>query len=246
MKINISQVFLSPDKEDLPIFFKRASSSIKKYFFDHEYEMYNNESLYQFIKDNYSTEVVNAYDKLQPLAYKADLGRYCLLYKKGGWYFDISIECLRNYNPNKDTDFLCFRDEQRHSRTSWAVCNGIFWAKERNKILSNCIDKILENCKSNWYGRTPLCPTGPALFGESIVLENRGQNILFGDLVRPRIPFTRKNIPLLRKIFKSKFYLPNGKSFALLKPAKGGDLQSLGLKNSKNYNEYWHSKKVDN
>ena len=246
MRLNISQIFLTHRSEKIPRFLEKTTSSIRKNFPDHQISIYNNETLYKFIKDNYGEEVGSAYKKLNPLAYKADLGRYCLLYQKGGWYFDIAIECLKKYTIKKETDFLCFRDEQRHSKTSWAVCNGIFWSIEKNKIIERCIEKILENCNSNWYGRTPLCPTGPSLFGESIAQENRNQNILFGDLIRPNIPFTRKNIPLFKKIFKSKFYLPNGEPFALLKPSKGGDLKSIGVRAGDNYNEYWHSKKVYN
>tara|TARA_Y100001968_G_C19319340_1_gene698396 strand:- start:112 stop:858 length:747 start_codon:yes stop_codon:yes gene_type:complete len=246
MESNISQIFLTQVSQELPKFLKRTTSSIKKYFNDHKITIYTNDSLYSFIKDNYDKEVITAYEKLNPLAYKADLGRYCLLYLKGGWYFDIAIECLKGYTIKKDTDLLCFRDEQRHSKTSWAVCNGLFWTKKKNKIMSRCIEKIIENCKSNWYGRTPLCPTGPSLLGESIVFENRKQNILFGDLIRPNIPFTRKNFPFFRKIFKAKFYLPNSESFALLKPARGGNLTSIGVKSSNNYNDYWHSQTVYN
>ena len=38
--------------------------------------------------------------------------------------------------------------------------------------------------------------------------------------------------------------MPNNKAFALVKPAPGGDLKSLGVLGSNNYNEYWHSKSV--
>lgn len=246
MKSNISQIFLTHGKEKIPKFLIKTTSSIKKHFIDHQTTIYNNDSLHEFIKDHFGKEVSYAYENINPLAYKADLGRYCLIYQRGGWYFDIAIECLKKYSMRTETDFLCFRDEQRHSKTSWAVCNGIFWSKKKNKILETCIERILINYKVRWYGRTPLCPTGPALFGESIVLENRMQNILFGDLVRPNIPFTRKNIPIFKKFFKSKFYLPNGETFALLKPSKGGDLKSLGVQGADNYNDFWHSKKIYN
>tara|TARA_Y100001968_G_scaffold333308_1_gene395390 strand:+ start:1726 stop:2469 length:744 start_codon:yes stop_codon:yes gene_type:complete len=244
MNKNISQIFLTHESQELPKFIQQACSSIKNKFKDHNIVIYNNDSLYQFIDENYDQEILNVYKKIIPLAYKADLGRYCLLYKLGGWYFDIAIKCLRSLDVKKGTDLICFRDEQRHSKTSWAVCNGIFWAKKENKILSTCIDQILKNYKSKWYGRTPLCPTGPALFGEAIAKENRSQNIIFGDLVRPNIPFTRKNIPYLRKIFQSKFYLNNGTAFALVKPTEGGDLTTLGVKGSDNYNKYWNSKMI--
>ena len=52
--------------------------------------------------------------------------------------------------------------------------------KAKNNIMSMAISLIIENCKNRWYGRTPLCPTGPSLFGEAIVKKNRSKNILIG------------------------------------------------------------------
>ena len=245
MNLNVSQILLTTKKiKDLPNSLQKSSSSIHEYYRDHNIVLYDNDRLYEFINKYFGKEVIHAYESLNPLAYKADLGRYCLLYELGGWYFDIAIECIKKIPTPNEIDFICFRDEQRHSKSSWAVCNGIFWSKEKNKILSKCIDNIIINCNSKYYGRTPLCPTGPTLFGQAIAIENRDQNIIFGDLIRKNIPFTRKNVPILRKLIKSKFYLDDGFSYALLKPAKGGDLTSLGLKESNNYNNYWHSKIV--
>ena len=243
---NISQIFLSNSDQEIPSFIKSTSSSLDKIFKDHTKIIYDNRMLIDFIKLYFDKDVLLAFKKLKPLAFKADLARYCLLYKLGGWYFDIAIRCIRRYDIPEETDLLCFRDEQRHSKTSWAVCNGIIWSRSKNIIHYKSIEKIIRNCRTNWYGRTPLCPSGPALFGEAIAENNREQKIIYGDLIRPNIPFTRKNLPILYRIFKAKFYLPNGKPFALLKPAKGGDLKKLGVRSSDNYNDYWKNKDIYN
>ncbi|WP_320667825.1 glycosyltransferase [Prochlorococcus sp. MIT 1307] len=246
MNKNISQIFLTDLSIDLPIFLSDASNSIKNKFKDYEHKVYNNEELRFFIKSNFDSEVLWAYDVLKPYSYKSDLGRFCLLYQQGGWYFDIAIKCLSNFQVCSNVDMICFRDEQRHSSTSWAVAGGIIWSKSGNNILSTAIKMIIQNCRERWYGRTPLCPTGPSLFGEAIAKENRDKNIIFGYLDRPNIPFTKKNIPFLRKLFKSKFRLANHKTFALVKPASGGDLKALGVHGSNNYNQFWKSKTVYN
>jgi len=243
---HISQIFLSDKEEELPRFLSQATSSVSKNFADHIHKIYNNAELRDFIKSNYNSEVLWAYDSLRPFSYKSDLGRFCILYKKGGWYFDIAIKCVLKYKVEKKLDMICFRDEQRHSRTSWAVGGGIIWSQPSNEILLSAIEGIVQNCKDKWYGRTPLCPTGPALFGEAIAKNNRYKNIIFGDLVRPMVPFTRKNLPVLKRIIKSKFILPHNQVIALVKPAKGGDLKSLGMLGSNNYNDFWHSKSVYN
>ena len=248
MKINkhISQIFLSEKDEIIPEFLIKTTSSVARHYSDHSHKIYNNKELRAFIKSNYNSEVLWSYDCLRPFSYKSDLGRFCLLYKNGGWYFDIAIKCLLNFKVNEELDMISFRDEQRHSRTSWAVNGAIIWSKPGNDILLSAIEGIVRNCKDKWYGRTPLCPTGPALFGEAIAKNNRHKNIIFGDLVRPMVPFTRKNLPIFKRIIKSKFILPNNKVIGLVKPAKGGDLKSLGMVGSNNYNDFWHSQSVYN
>jgi len=246
MERHISQIYLSDSSIILPNFLKESTNTIKANFSGYTHKVYSNHELRSFIESNYEKKVLWAYDTLKPYSYKSDLGRFCLLFKKGGWYFDIAIKSLINIKVKNTTDMICFRDEQKHSKTSWAVAGGIIWSKPGNNILSTAIDMIVLNCHERWYGRTPLCPTGPALFGEAIVKKNRNKNIIFGYLDRPNIPFTNKNFPFFRKIIKSKFRMPDGKAFALVKPSSGGDLKSLGVNGSNNYNEFWHSKSVYN
>ena len=241
---NITQIFISENNEKLPNFFNKASTAIKKQFFDSKYTIYNDGEIKNFLTKHFNEEVLWAYNSLQPYAYKACLARYCILYIKGGWYFDLGIRCLHAYYPDLTVDFICFRDDKRHAKNSWSVCDGIFWTKKNSDILNIAIKKVIQNCKEKWYGRTPLCPAGPSLFGEAIVEGNRGKKIIFGDLIRPKVPFTRKDIPILLNLFKATFYLPNDKPIALLKPAPGGNLKSLGMKGSNNYNDFWKQRNI--
>jgi len=58
-----------------------------------EYRLYDDADCRAFIKENYDADVLDAYDRLIPGAYKADLWRYCVLYKTGGVYLDIKFQC---------------------------------------------------------------------------------------------------------------------------------------------------------
>lgn len=49
---------------------------------DFGYEFYNDAKIDIFIKDNFPSEVYNAYSRLQIGAAKADFFRYAILYKK--------------------------------------------------------------------------------------------------------------------------------------------------------------------
>ena len=53
------------------------------------YYLYNDADCRAFIRSAFPPDVVAAYDRLIPTAFKADLWRYCVLYKFGGVYLDI-------------------------------------------------------------------------------------------------------------------------------------------------------------
>ena len=61
---------------------------------DFEIEYYSDKGSREFVKNNFSKRVLDTYDKLIPGAYKADLFRYCILYKRGGIYSDLSQNFL--------------------------------------------------------------------------------------------------------------------------------------------------------
>ena len=140
----ISQIFLSDFSEELPDFLVDATSSFKVCFDSPQHKIYNNKQLRNFIETNYTADVLWAFDSLKPYSYKSDLGRFCLLYKLGGWYFDIAVKCLRGLNVPENIDMICFRDEQRHSKTSWAVNGAVIWSKPGNKILRTAITGIVK------------------------------------------------------------------------------------------------------
>ena len=58
-----------------------------------EHHLYDDTECRAFIAENFDRSVVEAYDVLIPGAFKADLWRYCVLYKKGGVYLDIKFQC---------------------------------------------------------------------------------------------------------------------------------------------------------
>ncbi len=244
MRYKVWQIYLTDSHSKLPSKIKKATKSVKEKFQDLNYELLDSKSLRAFIETNYSKEVLWAYDMLNPLAYKCDLGRYCLLYKHGGWYFDISIECTKGISIEKDIDMLVFRDILRYSKTSWAVSNGIIWSKPGIEIFKIAIDKVVDNCIHQYYGDNPLYPSGPVVFGEAIARGHRGVKIEFGDLVTPKIPFTRKGIPILKSIFRGKFITSDGTCLGLLKTVQGGDLARLGAHGTNNYNKIWSEKNV--
>jgi mannosyltransferase OCH1-like enzyme len=79
--------------KELPPKMRECVEKLKKKNPEFNYYLYDDSDCRNFIKNNYSNEILNAYDNLIPPAYKADLWRYCILYKNGGIYLDIKFQC---------------------------------------------------------------------------------------------------------------------------------------------------------
>ena len=234
--MHVSQIYLS-DSEDqaLSPFLKFATQTVMLAFPDANHRIYDKQTLRQFLVDNYDGEVVWAYDKLRPYSYKADLARYCLLRKFGGWYLDIAIKIANPVELDEKIQFLGFRDIQKHSASSWACSTAIIFSKPGNKVFETAIAYIIRNCHEEYYGRTPLCPTGPTVFGAALAAHRAQENYIFGDYLE---------LTPARRIRNGAFVLPDGTIMAWSKPAGGGDLAGLGASGVNNYNDFWKARDV--
>ena len=190
-----------------------------------------------FLRNNYETIVLSTYKKLNPFSYKSDFARYCILNKIGGWYFDIGLKCASNFSIPKNIQLLIFRDINLYTKTSWACAPGIIYAEKGHPTLQRAIDLIIDNCKNQYYGLTPLCPTGPSLWGKAVAEIGIDSTTIVGDFIELTPFHSNKNKAMV---------LPDGKIFAYNKPAQGGDLTVFGCKGTNNYNDFWNEKKVYN
>ena len=140
-----------------------AFLSITKQNPEYEYYFFDNNDVKKFIRDNFNEEVLEAYDRLIPGAYKADLFRYCYLYIHGGCYFDnkqILRQPIRNLIEPNDIDIYC------QDTVDYLMFNAVMISESKNKILFDIIYKIVDNVKNNFYGNNPLEPTGPLLLNK--------------------------------------------------------------------------------
>lgn len=233
--MEISQIFLSDTSDELSPFLRHATDSVKNAFSNSNHTIYNKETLKQFIANNYSEDVLWAYESLRPYSYKADLGRFCLLNKLGGWYLDIAVRMVNPVEVGDRIKFLAFRERQRFSFTSWACATTVLYSKPDNAALQNAIDLIVKNCKEKYYGITPLCPTGPTLLGQALAMNGGQADFVYGDYLELTPTHEQKN---------RAFVLPNGTIMAWSKPSGGGDLSGVGATGVNNYNELWARKEV--
>ena len=234
--MQISQIYLSDhENQELSPFLKYATGTIDQIYPDADHVIYNKETLRAFIEENYPAAVLEAYDTLRPYSYKADLGRFCLLNKLGGWYFDIGVRAVNPVDIGDRVEWLAFRDIQRFSFTSWACATTVIYSKPNSPHLQTAINMIVDNCQEKYYGITPLCPTGPTLLGQALAFHGGNAAHVFGDYLELTPTYQQKN---------RAFILPDGTIMAWSKPAGGGDLTGLGAKGVNNYNELWASRKA--
>lgn len=126
--------------------------------------LYDDNDCRTFIQNNFDVSVLNAYDRLIPGAYKADLWRYCILYKYGGIYLDIK------YIPNNHFKFinLCESEHYVIDNDGYGIYNALMVCKPNNQYLLTAINEIVKNVNNNYYGNCPLRPTGPKLLAKII------------------------------------------------------------------------------
>jgi hypothetical protein len=233
--MQLSQIYLSDEDSELPPFLRHCQESAQQAIAHTRYVLYDHATLRSFISQHYDGDVVAAYDKLAPYAYRSDLGRYCLLHTLGGWYIDVAIRPLLRFGVPEMTEVFAFRESNRLAGSSWGVSNGALYSKPGHAIFATAISLIVENCRNENYGFNSLCPSGPNLLGRAFALNNSVENIIFGDVMLLT--------PGYKKVNKS-MVLPTGDIFAFFKPSAGGDLKSLGATGVNNYNELYNSRLV--
>jgi len=147
-----------------------------------KFYLYDDNDCREFIKNNFSNDVFNSYNNLVPGAYKADLWRLCILYKKGGIYLDIRNKFYNNFKliDLTEAEHYCY------DRPINCIYNSIMVSQKDSIFLLKCIEEIVDNVKNLYYGNCPLDPTGPGLLGKVIKKYNFKLNI---DLYKPKEQF---------------------------------------------------------
>ena len=224
------------ESPSLPDRISRNIDCFRECYHDFKHTLYNDDSLRNFIFNNFENDVVEAYDKIIPFAYKADLGRYCLLYKLGGVYADLSVIFFRRLwlDDFSGKNLIFFRDGYSHA--PWIISNSILLARPGNLLFRNLIDKIVEHARDEYYGFNPLCPTGPNLLGRIAAQTLEMDEFITGEVLK-----INKNL----ETWSYAYLLPNGEIYAV-NIKNGNGLTSLGAGFSNNYNDYWRTRSVYN
>jgi hypothetical protein len=237
-------------EKNLPISVAENIASFRRVHPNLSHQLFTDTSIRELIHNNFDAEVLSAYEKLIPFAYKSDLARYCIMYCYGGVYADIATYFFRPWSPyylasacpdqvpHNPLKLGLFQDFQ--SASVWDTANGVFSSPPRHKALALAIELVCENVKAEYYGKNSLCPTGPTLFGKAISRTCEPEELIVGTSV-----WISPNGVLKEVVTeKSHGFLFDNKLVALKRKRGGRPLSEIGISGGNDYNDMWQSKSI--
>lgn len=139
-------------------------SQIKTLNPDYKYYYFNSRECREFIQKEFP-EILEHYDMLLPGAYKADLWRYCVLYKYGGFYLDVRMYPYLSFDSiiTNKTEFMSCIDV-----TTNMLYQAILGVAPKSEYMKNAIDRCVENIRNRKMANSDLSVTGPGVAGEAL------------------------------------------------------------------------------
>ena len=168
-------IYLTWGTKQLPIKMQENLDRMRKVNPEFNIQLFDDYDCRKFIKNNFSKDILTAFDTLKPGAYKADLWRLCILYINGGIYSDIKFNCINNFK------FIALTEKEHFildrpgywKEGNIGLHNAILVSKSKNILFLRCINKISDNVKNKNYDFSELYPTGPGLLGEEYIKKLR-------------------------------------------------------------------------
>lgn len=139
-EIIIPKVIISTyhTKKKIP---SKVYNNIKKYAPNYKHIIFDDNDIVIFLKKYYGPKILEAFHNLKG-PHKADLFRYCYLYKFGGIYLDIKTELIKNidniFNRNNIHLYTII------SRTNYTIHQGVIASVPKNSIFINLINYIVK------------------------------------------------------------------------------------------------------
>ena len=160
------------DLKEMPPSVKESTSMIKEQNPEFEHHLYDENMCRSFIKDNFSKRILHAYDSIVPHAIKADLWRYCILYKKGGIYLDSKYYGIDGFK------FITLTSKEHFCvdipKSGAGIYNAILICKPKNKIMLQSIQDLVKKVETKYYCGSPLS-IGPLMMKSFFTESQRNQ-----------------------------------------------------------------------
>jgi hypothetical protein len=146
----------------------RAAMSWLEYNPEYEYRFFEDENCISFIKEHFDAKVLEAYYRIEPGAFRADLWRYCALYIYGGVYADIDTVCQSPLSKliQEDDEFI----SPCATTSDYAIFNAFICTIPQHPFLKRTIERAADLILSNNPTKMFLI-VGPSGLGISTNLE---------------------------------------------------------------------------
>ena len=191
--------------------------------------LYDDQDRIEFIKNNFDQDVLDAYNSLIPGSFRADLWRYCVIYKYGGVYIDIKYH---TYIPLieliKESEFTFVNTNSNHCKDSYdgkEIQATFYISSPNNKIFIDSINEIVNKIKNKDYGQNRIDITGPCVLTRNI-------NKIHGESFR-------KNVSLYYK------YRPTNNVVSIYKKKSNILVASSYIEYRKDQKNYFKNNKID-
>jgi len=138
------------------------------------FRSYNLKDAEAYIDEHFEKPVLEAFQGIQPFAYKADLFRYLVLYNEGGWYADLKLEPV-GVSLNELLERVALQTRMSPDEVSFVgarqnfgwnipgaegIINSFLGAKPRHPVLGDTIVRIVRDAHECRKGLTPWCLSG--------------------------------------------------------------------------------------
>ena len=166
------KIFLTWETRNIPINMYNNILLLHKMNPEFDIYLYDENDRLEFITKNFNNNILSAYYSLIPGAYKADLWRYCIIYKYGGVYIDIKyhtyIPLLDFINESEFTFTHVASGLCKDSYDGNEIQNTFYISSPNNKIFIDTIEEIYIKSKNKDYGQNKIDITGPCVLTRNI------------------------------------------------------------------------------
>ena len=174
------------DFKEMPSSVKESIQLLKEQNPEFEHHLYDEAMCREYIQKNFPKRVVQAFDKVVPYALKADIWRYCILYKKGGVYLDSKYYGINGFKLIQLTDKEYFCRDVKFAH--YAIYNAFIICKPGNKKLLQSIKQFVKNTEEDYYGWTPGS-VGPVMMKQFFTPKEMNDHVLSAKIISKKERF---------------------------------------------------------
>lgn len=225
----------------LPEGMERAVTSLKAAHPDFTHMLMDETMCFDYIYARFPHDVARAFQILRPGAYKADLWRLCVLYNDGGVYLDIKYNVVSPFTFHALLDKAHFvRDRVVFSSRGLkrGLYNALMVCPPGDARILACIEHIVQNVQTRYYGLSCLEPTGPVLVAKHIDPQGGDVTMQYGQ------NFNKRNDTRYIKALSSALCKKFGKKRNLLECYQGYTTEQDRNQTLPHYSVLWKKRLI--